>query len=198
MVWGMDPDPAAASDAASAASAAASARQRVRLVQVLAAHQVMILAYARAIVRDLHLAEDVYQEVAVVLAQDPARMPAEADGLAFWLREITRRKALELLRKARRACPLDADVLELVAGAFDPTPSDELGDLRAAMADCLDRLPAGSRAIVAGRYRDDLSCEAIAARVGRSVQGVYAVLKRVRLTLQECVERGLGGPQEDR
>ena len=65
----------------------ASARHRVRLVQVLAGHQVMILAYARAIVRDLHLAEDVYQEVAVILAQDPTRMP-EDDGFAPWLREI--------------------------------------------------------------------------------------------------------------
>lgn len=168
-----------------------SARHRVRLVQVLARHQVMILAYARAIVRDLHLAEDVYQEVALILAQDPVRMPDD-DGLPPWLREMTRRKALELLRKARRACPLDADVLELVAGEFEPTPPDALGDLRAAMAGCLDRLPEDSRAIVTGRYRDDLSCEDIAARVGRSVQGVYAVLKRMRLALQDCVERSLG------
>jgi RNA polymerase sigma-70 factor (ECF subfamily) len=169
-----------------------SALHRVRLVQVLARHQVMILAYARAIVRDLHLAEDVYQEVAVILAQDPVRMPEEDAGLAPWLREITRRKALELLRKARRACALDEDVLELVADAFDTTPTDALGDLRSAMAGCLDRLPEDGRAIVTGRYRDDLTCEAIAGRVGRSVQGVYAVLKRMRLALQECVERSTG------
>ena len=175
----------------------ASVRDRVRLVQVLAGHQVMILAYARAIVRDLHLAEDVYQEVAVILAQDPTRMPDD-DGLAPWLREITRRKALELLRKARRACPLDDEVLELVAGSFEPTPPDELGDLRAAMAGCLDRLPDDSRSIVTGRYADDLSCEDIAARVGRSVQGVYAVLKRMRLALQECVERTLAKPLGER
>lgn len=172
-------------------AASVSATHRVRLVQVLARHQVMILAYARAIVRDLHLAEDIYQEVAVILAQDPTRMPDDEAGLAPWLREITRRKALELLRKARRACPLDDEVLELVAGAFDPTPPDALGDLRAAMAGCLDRLPDDSRSIVTGRYADDLSCEDIAARVGRSVQGVYAVLKRLRLALQDCVERAL-------
>jgi RNA polymerase sigma-70 factor (ECF subfamily) len=186
----MDHDPAA--------GPADSARHRVLLVQVLARHQVMILAYARAIVRDLHLAEDVYQEVALILARDPARMPAEEAGLAPWLREITRRKALELLRKAHRACALDDEVLELVAGAFEPTPPDALGDLRAAMAGCLERLPADSRAIVTGRYADDLTCEDIAARAGRSVQGVYAVLKRMRLALQECVERTLAGPQGER
>lgn len=178
-------------------TASISAAHRVRLVQVLARHQVMILAYARAIVRDLHLAEDVYQEVAVILAQDPTRMPEE-EGLAPWLREITRRKALELLRKARRACPLDHEVLELMAGAFEPTPPEALGDLRAAMAGCLDRLPDDSRAIVTGRYADDLSCEDIAARAGRSVQGVYAVLKRMRLALQDCVERALVRPLEER
>jgi RNA polymerase sigma-70 factor (ECF subfamily) len=185
-------------DPSADSAASVSATHRVRLVQVLARHQVMILAYARAIVRDLHLAEDVYQEVAVILAQDPTRMPDEEAGLAFWLREITRRKALELLRKARRASPLDEDVLELMASDFEPTQPEALGDLRAAMAGCLERLPDDSRAIVTGRYADDLSCEDIAARAGRSVQGVYAVLKRMRLALQDCVERALVRPLEER
>lgn len=169
-----------------------SARHRVHLVQVLVRHQLMIQAYARAIVRDLHLAEDVYQEVAIILAQDPARMPPD-DQLGPWLREITRRKALELLRKARRACLLPDDVLEAVGGAFEPAPAEALGELREAMSACLDKLPADSREVIAGRYRDDLTCEAIAARAGRSVQGVYALLKRARLALQACVERRVGG-----
>ena len=57
------------------------------------------------------------------------------------------------------------------------------------MTNCMGRLPADQRLIVDGRYREDLTCEAIAERVGRSVQGVYAVLKRARLLLQECIER---------
>lgn len=169
-----------------------SALLRVRLVQVLTRHQLMITAYARAITGDAHLAEDVYQEVAVVLAQDPTRIPQADDEVAVWLRSVTRRKALETGRHARRTPRLADDVLELVGGHFEPCASDGLATLREAMASCLGTLPPDQRSIVDGRYRDELTCEAIAERAGRSVQGVYAVLKRVRVALQDCVERRLG------
>jgi RNA polymerase sigma-70 factor (ECF subfamily) len=169
-----------------------SALQRVRLVQVLTGHQVMITAYARAITGDVLLAEDVYQEVAVILARDPSAIPAAAHEVPVWLRAVTRRKALEVGRQARRSPRLCDEVLELMAGDFAPDPPDALAGLREAMAACLDRLPQEQRTIVDARYRDDLSCEAVAERVGRSVQGVYAVLKRARLLLQGCVERRQG------
>ncbi len=170
----------------------ASVQQRVRLVQVLTRHQVMITAYARAITGDAQLAEDVYQEVAVILAQDPTRIPAVEDEVAVWLRSVTRRKALEVGRLARRTPRLADDVLDLVGSHFDTAPQDGLATLREAMVSCLSSLPQDQRRIIDGRYRDDLTCEDIAARVGRSVQGVYAVLKRVRVALQDCVERRLG------
>lgn len=170
----------------------ASALLRVRLVQVLTRHQLMITAYARAITGDAHLAEDVYQEVAVILAQDPTRIPLADEEVAVWLRSVTRRKALETGRQARRTPRLADDVIELVGGHFEPGAPDGLATLREAMASCLSSLPQDQRSIIDGRYRDDLTCEAIAEQVGRSVQGVYAVLKRVRVALQDCVERRLG------
>ncbi len=173
------------------AGTSASALQRVHLVQVLTRHQLMITAYARAITGDAQLAEDVYQEVAVILAQDPTRIPALAEEVPVWLRAVTRRKALEVGRQARRTPRLREEVLDLVAEHFDSNASDDLMDLREAMASCLSSLPADQRRIIDGRYRDNLTCEAIAGKVGRSVQGVYAVLKRVRVALQDCVERRL-------
>ncbi len=173
-------------------SSSASALLRVHLVQILSKHQLMITAYARAITGDALLAEDVYQEVAVILAQDPTRIPAREDEVAVWLRSVTRRKALEVGRQARRTPRLSDDVLDMVGEHFEPLAQDSLAQLREAMANCLGRLPNDQRQIVDGRYRDDLSCEAIAEKVGRSVQGVYAVLKRTRLLLQECVERRTG------
>lgn len=184
----MQPNPPSSSDLS------ASALQRVRLVQVLTRHQLMITAYARAITGDAHLAEDVYQEVAVILAQDPTRIPLAEDEVAVWLRAVTRRKALETGRQARRTPRLAEDVLELVGEQFEPGVSDATATLREAMASCLGTLPQDQRSIIDGRYRDDLTCESIAERVGRSVQGVYAVLKRVRVALQDCVERRLSSP----
>lgn len=169
-----------------------SALLRVRLVQVLTRHQLMITAYARAITGDAQLAEDVYQEVAVILAQDPTRIPQVEEEVAVWLRSVTRRKALEVGRQARRTPRLADDVIELVGEHFEAGRSDGMAVLREAMASCLSSLPQDQRRIIDGRYRDELTCEDIATQVGRSVQGVYAVLKRVRVALQDCVERRLG------
>ena len=38
------------------------------------------------------------------------------------------------------------------------------------------------------RFVDKLSCEEIAAQLGRTVQAVYAMIKRSRQTLRDCVE----------
>ena len=170
-------------------SSSASALLRVHLVHLLTRHQMMITSYARAFTGDSLLAEDVYQEVAVILAQDPDRIPLIPEEAEVWIRSVTRRKALEVGRQSRRTPRLSDEILELVGEHFVPVAPDTLAPLREAMTNCMGRLPADQRLIVDGRYREDLTCEAIAERVGRSVQGVYAVLKRARLLLQECIER---------
>ncbi len=161
-------------------------RDRLGLVQALTLEQGFIQAYAYAIVRDLHLAEDVYQEVAVILAQNWARVPP---GLPRpWLKEVVRRKSLEVARRSRRHVLFSDETLELLAGAFDQLPAEDR-QLREALADCVDKLPPSIRAVLESRYREDRSCDDIAARLGRSVQGVYAVLKRARATLADCIAR---------
>lgn len=168
----------------------ASGAVRIRLVRLLGQYQSMIQGYARAITGDYQLAEDVYQEVAVILARDPGVVP-DGKGAAPWLREVTRRKSLELVRRLRRMPLLSEDLLELVAGAFEPEPEEAIARLKEAMSCCLQEVGPEARHILEGRYADGLSCEDIADRVGRSVQGVYGVLKRVRSSLQRCVEQRL-------
>lgn len=162
---------------------------RVRLVQALTRHQAMVKAYAYAIVRDFHLAEDVFQDVATVVAERWEEIPA-GDDLARWLREATRRKALEALRKRRRAVPILSDnVLAQLAPSFRP---DE-PDLRDALSRCLGKLARVAREVVEARCGEGLACEEIASRLGRSVQSVYAIIKRARVALSECVDRALAG-----
>src|SRR5687767_7783541 len=95
--------------------------ERIQLVQAVTRHQSMIQAMAYGIVRDFHVAEDIFQEVAVIVADRWETVPT-GDGLVPWLRETTRRKALEALRKQRRAAPgLSEAVLEKVSDSFRAT-----------------------------------------------------------------------------
>jgi RNA polymerase sigma-70 factor (ECF subfamily) len=164
-----------------------SDQQRQRAAMELAlVHRRMIEAYAFAITRDFHLADDVYQDVALVLMSQWDRLP-DGEGLRFWLKEVIRRKCHELQRKqARLARMLSDEALERIGTAFPVEPEDGLAE---AMARCVDRLAGDARAVVLGRYAEGLDVPTIAARIGRSVQGSYAVLKRARLALEECVER---------
>jgi RNA polymerase sigma factor (sigma-70 family) len=172
-----------------------SGRQRIRLVQVLTRHQLAILAYSRAITGQAQLAEDVYQEVAVILAEDPSRIPQADAEVWIWLREVTRRKALEVRRRGNRALHLSEAVIESLGPSFVEPADDQLIALREAMGHCVDKLAGDARVIVEGRYCHNWTCDDIASRVGRTVQAVYAVLKRTRILLQQCVEQRVPSDQ---
>jgi RNA polymerase sigma-70 factor (ECF subfamily) len=164
---------------------------QVELVRLLSRHQRAIYAYAHSILHDFHLTEDVYQEVAVIVAGAWPEIPPEK-ALKPWLMEITRRKALETRRKSRRlARVLPSDVLDQVETEFAREPVEEDGrqDLRDSLAACMAKLGELGRKVVQARYGAGLSCQDIAAKLSKSVQSIYAILKRSRLSLTECVER---------
>ena len=149
----------------------------------------VIQGYALAITADHQLAEDAYQEVAAVVSADPDAMPSGDEALP-WLREVARRKALELGRSERRDRRVLSDgILDSLATDF--APRGEGGELATRLARCVEQLAAEHRRILAGRYDEKLTAEEIAHRAGRSVQGVYAVLKRVRRALARCMRGGM-------
>lgn len=157
-----------------------------RAMELALTHRRMIEAYAFAITRDFHLADDIYQEVALVLMSQCAELP-EGDGFMPWLKEVIRRKSRELVRKhGRTARMLSTEALDQVAATLPAEPENGLAE---AMARCVDKLQDDARTGILARYVDRLDVPTIAQRLGRTVQGAYAVLKRARLALESCVER---------
>ncbi len=165
-------------------------RAELRMVQLLTRHHLMIQGHAYAILRDFHLVEDAYQEIAMVVVSNWERVP-QNEQLVPWLREVTRRKALEVRRKQRRLPPsLSHEVLEQVGAHFGRSAEDSprKRDLREVIAGCVAKLQAVARKVIRARYAEDLTCDHIAKRIGRSVQAVYGILKRARLALARCVD----------
>lgn len=179
-------------DTASSMNAKDQYSQRVEIVQAVVKYQDMIKGYSYAIVRDFHLAEDVCQQVALIVAKNWESVPPE-DQLAPWLRETTRRKSLEALRRHHRMpSTLPEEILEAVAEEFTVEQEETEHDrLYALMERCLGRLKGTARTVIEARYGEirPHSCKEIAGQLGRSVQAVYSIIKRARLALTRCVEQ---------
>jgi RNA polymerase sigma-70 factor (ECF subfamily) len=161
-----------------------------RSVGLLLSHRAMLLGYVASIVRDPDLAEDVFQNVALVVL-DKAAAVARDEEFPAWARRVARLESLAALRKRRRAPELlDQAVLELLedewsAGDAAPVPA------RKALRECVDGLSPYAQQLIRMRYVDGLSALDVAERVNRSPNTVYVALSRAYRHLAGCVERRL-------
>lgn len=145
--------------------------------------------YVMAIVPNVNDARDVVQETAMSLWRaiakyDPAK-PFVPWACRFALNEARMHLRSEGRRRKRF---LQDDVVALLEERRQDL-APQLDARRQHLRDCLDRLPKDHRGIVRGYYFDDESVDAIAARLGRSVDAIYKSLQRIRQALQECIER---------
>jgi RNA polymerase sigma-70 factor (ECF subfamily) len=135
------------------------------------------------------MAEDVYQEISMILARDPEAIPDD-EGVVPWLREMTRRKSLEWGRKHRRMPQLlDEQILCQVAEEVAVTERSEELVLKEQLEQCLGKMTKQQQDILYGRYNEGASGEELAERSGRTVQAVYAILKRARIAIERCVQQ---------
>jgi RNA polymerase sigma-70 factor (ECF subfamily) len=160
------------------------------LMRQFMAHRSRLHALAYAVTRDFHLAEDVLQEVALALI----RHRQEAGGVrAFpaWAMAITRNKALEALRKRRRApVPLEAEALRLLEDSLVRVASTgSIGGRRDALARCLEVLGARARDLLEMKYGHKMPVAEIARAIERSPAATNSLLQRLRGKLADCMDR---------
>ena len=140
------------------------------------------------VLRDAHLAEDVFQEV-MVKAMDEGGLFTNEAQLLSWSRAVGRNAGLNLLRKSGRiSVGLPESLLETLAQESEA----EGGSAReAALRGCLEGLPAQSRELLELRYFHGLSCAEVAARADSALDAIYQRLSRLHRVLRRCVEARL-------
>jgi RNA polymerase sigma-70 factor (ECF subfamily) len=161
-----------------------------RSVALLLSHRAMLLGYIASIVRDPDLAEDVFQNVAIVVL-DKAGAVANDDGFPAWARRVARLESLTALRQRKRAPELlDQSMLDLLEdhwSAGDAGPAAA----RKALRECVEGLSPYARRLIQMRYVEELSGQDVAQRLNRSPNTVYVALSRTYRQLADCVERRL-------
>jgi RNA polymerase sigma-70 factor len=106
--------------------------------------------------------------------------------LAAWLRAIAWNKLrAEMQRHARHGEQLSRYAAEVLQAEGPDKESDAAIERLPA---CLDRLPATLRQLIDWRYRDGMSADLMAERLGRSAEWIRTNLYRTRNRLRACLD----------
>lgn len=154
------------------------------------------MGYLYAMTRDAELAEEVYQNAAVVVIEE-SDGPETIRNFRAWAKEVVRRQALHAIRarevSRRHGRAMAPELLEAISDAFTEDSSEDsvVRDESLALRKCLDELPAKKRELVAMRYESDSSFDEISQRAGSTPAAVQRTLSRIRKALHSCVQRRL-------
>jgi RNA polymerase sigma-70 factor (ECF subfamily) len=169
------------------------------LIRQLLRHQSLFMGYLMAMTHDLAAAEEIFQNVAVVVLERGASESIR--DFYAWAKEIVRRQALYYLRERSQAFarvrPVAPELLEGLSLALEES-SREAVESRAerdALAECLKGLAPRSRQMMTLRYEKRESFEEIADALDATAQAVQRALSRIRQALQECVKSRLVAAQ---
>lgn len=148
-----------------------------------------IIAYARSIVRDEHLAEDIFQTATTIILrkQDEA---VQVENPVAWARQIVRYEAMNALRReARHELHISPEVLDKLDGTWNRVDRHVATDSGEALRHCLKRLTPNAQNLVRLRYGEGLKSGELAKVLGRKVNTVYVALSRIHDALSKCIEQ---------
>jgi RNA polymerase sigma-70 factor (ECF subfamily) len=157
-------------------------------------HSERLRGFIHALVGSHQDADDILQDVFLVVVDKSADFTEGTDFLA-WVRTIARYRILHHQAAQRRRRNFDPDVVDLLCDQAGIDGDADWDREMSALRTCLDSLAPGARRIIQQRYEDDLPASEIAARSGRTVNGVSVALAKIRAALRACVERRMhAGP----
>jgi RNA polymerase sigma-70 factor (ECF subfamily) len=159
---------------------------RDRLLRLLLTHRGMLLGYILAIVRDAHLAEDVFQDASLIILKKGVALKRESD-FPLWARKVARLEALNALRKRNKTPTLlEPAVLDLVEQSW--CKDDNSQQYTQALRECVEKLSPKARRLIELRYVAGIPGNALATRLKQPPNTVYVALSRIYRVLSTCVQ----------
>jgi RNA polymerase sigma-70 factor (ECF subfamily) len=160
--------------------------------RLVALHLPQVWATVWRVLRHREDAEDVVQEVFVTAYRSLSGFRGESK-LSTWLHRIAVTRALNHLEKSeekrrRVSDPIDHEAPGGPVAIGTPLAALEAKEMMKRLADCLQKLPAAWRAVLALREADGSSYERIAETLRVELGTVRSRLARARASLRDCVE----------
>lgn len=166
----------------------AAAGDREAFARLLEATRTTVCSIALSVVRDVEASEDVAQDVYLHAWRNLPTL-RNADSFLPWLRQLTRNRAHDFLRRdqpARRTL-LEETLRDPRASVEDDLLGDEQ---RRLLREALDSLNADAREVLILYYREEQSVRQVATLLELSESAVKKRLERARDALRESLLRG--------
>lgn len=166
--------------------------RREEMVLLIAAHQTRLRAFLRCLLVPGNDVEDVLQEINRILWQKAHGFEPESEFWA-WASQVARFEVLSYFRKRQRdlVAP-DSPLVEQLASLA--TEEFKHGDARrAALDECVSRLPPAQRQLLEMKYFSDQSISQISDQTNRTQGTIRQTLYRIRDALRQCMTRKLEG-----
>ena len=145
-------------------------------------HLPAIEVYAKRIVNDDTLAQDIAQDVMVVLWQRASDFNPNKARLTTWLHRITHNRCIDIMRKSQREVSWDPSESEHPLTESDTPREQQSIDV------ALMRLPESQRTALVLSYYQNLSNREVAEIMNSSVRAVESLLVRARGNLKKQLE----------
>ena len=151
-------------------------------LELVERHLPAIEVYAKRIVTDDTLAQDIAQDVMVVLWQRSSDFNPNKARLTTWLHRIAHNRCIDIMRKRQREVSWDPSESEHRLTEFDTPRKQQPIDV------ALMRLPESQRTALVLTYYQNLSNREVAEIMNSSVRAVESLLVRARGNLKKQLE----------
>ena len=149
-----------------------------------------IMAFIVGMVRNQTAAEDIFQEVSLILWHKFDSYD-ETKSFKNWARGIASNKVLQYWQKQKQKhSPLHhaAEVMPAILAAYERSESNTK-DMLDALQKCRKKVPEHHADLLKFRYEKKLPLARIADTFGKSLASTQKTLSRIRFTLQACINQ---------
>jgi RNA polymerase sigma-70 factor, ECF subfamily len=162
-----------------------------RYIELLTSHQSRLFTFLYAHVLNMADAEDLYQQVALVLWQKFDQFTPGTD-FGAWAIRVADLTIKNFLRGKRRSKVYFSDeVIQRIEDFQTSLPLQQVTARSEALQGCLSRLSPADRELVEQCYGTEAKIKEIADNAGRTAGAIYTSLCRIRQALLACIERAL-------
>jgi len=166
-----------------------TANHTLRVQQLFVRHQSALKAFVLAMSPDFAEADDIMQDVFLVITQKAAQLDQESNFLT-WARTVARYEVLTARKKKKHTGISDEAMAALQASCPETFAEDRKLE---ALTRCMEKVAPKARELLTLRYQLGHSPEQISKLLSRTTNSVSVALAKTRVALRECMDLQLGG-----